>query len=76
MSWSIPSNNTGILVRPDATTSFILNGAGPHDIISAEPFGGGSLEVVQFRNDGGGRYLFTVRATGNPLLRLHGMSVD
>jgi hypothetical protein len=76
MAWSVPSNNTGFLTRPGDST-FIVSGAGFHDIIVAEAFaGGGSIEVVQHRNDGAGRYLITIRVTGSPLLRFHGESVN
>jgi hypothetical protein len=77
MAWSIPSNNTGILVVPNGLTTFTIVNAGRHDIIVAEPvFGNGTMEVVSLRNDGGGRYRITVRSTGNTLLRLHGESVN
>jgi hypothetical protein len=77
MGWSVPSDNTGILIRPDADNTFIITGAGSHDIIVAEPvFGGGTMEVVRLRNDGGGQYLITIRVEGDPLLRVHGESVN
>jgi hypothetical protein len=77
MGWSVPSNNTGILTRPNADTTFIVTGTGSHDIIVAEPvFGAGTMEVVRLRNDGGGRYLITIRAGGSALLRVHGESVN
>jgi hypothetical protein len=77
MGWSVPSNNTGILNRANSDNSFIVTGAGSHDIIVAEPvFGAGTMEVVRLRNDGGGQYLITIRVGGNPLLRVHGESVN
>jgi hypothetical protein len=77
MAWRVPSNNTGILTRLNAETTFVITGAGRHDVIVAEPvFGAGTMEVVRLRNDGGGRYLVTIRASGNALLRLHGESVN
>ncbi len=77
MGWRIPSNNTGILVRPNGDTSGTISGAGSHDMIVAEPvFGAGTMEVVKLRNDGNGRYFITIRASGNVLLRLHGEAVN
>jgi hypothetical protein len=77
MSWSYPSNNTGLLTVPNADNVFIGTGIGSHEIIVAEPiFGPGTAEVIQLRNDGGGTYQITVRVTGNPLLRFHGTSIN
>ena len=76
MAWSVPSNNTGFLTPP-GDSSWIVSGAGSHDIIVAEAFaGGGTIEVVQHRNDGGGRYRITIRVVGSPLVRFHGESVN
>jgi hypothetical protein len=76
MGWSVPSNNTGLLTR-NGDNTFIVTGAGSHDIIVAEPvFGAGTMEVVRLRNDGGGRYLITIRVGGIVLLRVHGESVN
>lgn len=76
MAWSIPSNNTGILVRPNADTTFIATGFSSHEFMVAEPLGGGTLEIVKFRNDGNGSYRVTVRAQGSPLVRFHGDRVN
>lgn len=76
MAWSFPPNNTGLLVRPNGDTTFVASGFTSREMMIAEPLGGGTMEIVRFRNDGNGSYLVTVRAGGNPLVRFHGDDVN
>ena len=76
MAWSLPSNNTGFLVRPNGETTFIGSGFSSREFMIAEPVGNGTMEVSKFRNDGNGSYLITVRAQGSVLVRFHGDRVN